>query len=93
MQYAIELSSSKAAILQQKARQKGIKVEELLQSLINKLLSDDFILDGREELLQHKSAQNVDDPIEKFIGIAYSENPDWIEKHDHFSRCQVDLTG
>ncbi len=31
---------------------------------------------------KQESVSNEEDPIEKFIGMAYSDNPDWIEKHD-----------
>ncbi len=97
MQYAIELSPQQAAVLQQRAVQLNIRAEDLLQSLINQVLArvdeaednqlGPFIIEiNKPESdvipLAKSSASNEDDPIEKFIGMAYSENPDWIEKHD-----------
>ena len=82
MQYAIELSPSEVALLQQKAMRQGIKAEELLQSLITRILSHDFMIDGQPQ--NKPSIPNENDSVEKFIGIAYSENPDWVEKHDFY---------
>lgn len=97
MQYAIELSQQQAAVLQQQAVQLNMKAEDLLQSLINQVLArvDEaennqlglFIIEIKKpesDVTQpsKSSASNEDDPIEKFIGIAYSDNPDWIDKHD-----------
>jgi len=93
LQYAIELSQQQTSALQRKAAQLSVNTEDLLQSLLNQVLARivqtiDLNNEPETHSLGHfqkpESAPSEIDPIEKFIGIAYSENPDWIEKHDRY---------
>jgi hypothetical protein len=84
MQYAIELSQQQAVILQQRAIQAHLKVEDLLQLFITQILTDNEIKKPQPEQFVSDLQNMSNDPLEKFIGIAYSENPDWIDKHDTY---------
>ncbi|MBI5652370.1 MAG: hypothetical protein HZC40_18280 [Chloroflexi bacterium] len=70
----IQVAEDLYAPLEKQARQNGQTPEELVVQ---------WLTDVMREQTRRVSAQNNQDPLEKFIGAFHSNIPNWAEDHDH----------